>query len=549
LRLAAQEKLGFYPAPSDACEGLLRHLALGEAKGKATEHYVLDPCAGEGAFINQLAEGLHIPAKNVHAIELHKGRGEAVKLLMPGAQVLAPCSLFQTHISGRSFGLIYCNPPFDDQLGGGGREETEFVKESYNLLADNGILVVVSPLRTFQNREFVRFLDNHVREPMLYRFPEPQFNEVIMIGRKRNTPLAIPSYHSDGFLEQAYCLIGGHYRSYDGNRGRYPGVNSIHELPIIGTAAQVWSEGHPAKPPVRPMTENEDAAWLGDTVRVWEVPPSYRPSRFAKGMYTDEELIEAVLESPHNALYREIKDPPLQESPLPLDCGHVALLVTSGALDGFIDAPGCPHVMRGISRKKEELNEEQCKATLSEDGKTMRVTEVYSEEMDTRIRAVDATHVIYTFCMQPRTIEGLERQYEIKVEAVEGCEGADVIKLRQESKCSMVTAKLNDEEDVEFLWDTGASVTLISGELASKLQLMRTGKTKHLTNADGQTSPHQEALIGSFQIGRFVIKNVRCTVHDRPEPGFTPLLGQNILRLFDQHYSQSEGTVTLTLVA
>ena len=150
-RLAAQEALCYFPAPADACEGLLKHLALGEPNGKATEHFILDPCAGQGEFINQLAEGLNVPQKNVHAVELDKRRGEAIRLLMPNAQVLAPCSFFQTLIAARSFGLIYCNPPFDDKLGGNGREETDFVKECYILLAENGVIVVVAPLKTSRN--------------------------------------------------------------------------------------------------------------------------------------------------------------------------------------------------------------------------------------------------------------------------------------------------------------------------------------------------------------------------------------------------------------
>ena len=85
--------------------------------------------------------------------------------------------------------------------------------------------------------------------------------------------------------------------------------------------------------------------------------------------------------------------------------------------------------MRGISRKVEQLNEELCKATISDDGLTMKVVEVHSETMDTRIRAVDASHAIYTFSMAPRTIEGCEREYEVKVETVEECEGEDVVSL------------------------------------------------------------------------------------------------------------------------
>ena len=50
MRLAAQERLGFYPAPSDAIDGLIKHLQLALPKegDRATEHYILDPCCGEG---------------------------------------------------------------------------------------------------------------------------------------------------------------------------------------------------------------------------------------------------------------------------------------------------------------------------------------------------------------------------------------------------------------------------------------------------------------------------------------------------------------------
>ena len=213
---------------------------------------------------------------------------------------------------------------------------------------------------------------------------------------------------------------------------------------------------------------------------------------------------------------------------MPLAEGHIALVVASGALDGLIEAPGGNHVMRGISRKVEQLNEDLCKATISEDGLTMKVVEVHSETMDTRIRAVDASHTIFTFSMAPRTIEGCEREYELKVETVEECEGEDVVSLTRENGVDFVMARLNDEEDVRFCLDGGASGVLISGELASKLQLLRTAKTKHCVDANGQTTAHQEMIIGSLKLGRFVISNLRCMVHDNPGPGFDPLLGQSV---------------------
>ena len=150
--------------------------------------------------------------------------------------------------------------------------------------------------------------------------------------------------------------------------------------------------------------------------------------------------------------------------------------------------------------------------------------------------------------MTPRTIDGLEKNYEIKVEEVVGGDGTDTVPLEREGGVDHITVRLNDEEDVRFCLDTGASMILISGELASRLQLMRTGKTKHCTDANGETNQHQEGLIGSLQLGKFLIKNVRCTIHDRPGPGFGPLLGQAVLRLFDYSYSQADSSIKLSYI-
>lgn len=295
------------------------------------------------------------------------------------------------------------------------------------------------------------------------------------------------------------------------------------------------------------MTKEQSEKWTGDEMIMWEVHPAWRPSRFVKGMYTDQELIEVVTESPLNQLWRETKEPPIQESPLPLAEGHVALLVTSGALDGLLETPHGNHVMRGIGRKREEFNEEASSTKISEDGKTCSVKEVYSETSDTKIRAVDKDHVIFTYTMEPRTIEGLERHYEMGIEPVEGCEGEDVVDVVRRNGVDHVTARLNDEIDVEFMLDTGAGGVMISGDTSSALQLMRTGDTMHCSDANGQTTELPRALINSLQIGRFVIKNLRCIVHDKHGPEFDPLLGQTVLRLFNYTYNQSESTLTLSL--
>jgi hypothetical protein len=41
---------------------------------------------------------------------------------------------------------VSLNPPFDDEFGGGGREEVKFVRQAMDLLVPAGILVLVCPV-------------------------------------------------------------------------------------------------------------------------------------------------------------------------------------------------------------------------------------------------------------------------------------------------------------------------------------------------------------------------------------------------------------------
>jgi hypothetical protein len=113
--------MGFFPAPEEAITELVKHLVAINPEEKG-DFYILDPCACEGAAIAQIAEGLLIPQSHVYCIELDDKRGTAIRERVPQAHVLSPCAFDSALIGWVSFGLIYCNPPYDFRLGGGGRE-------------------------------------------------------------------------------------------------------------------------------------------------------------------------------------------------------------------------------------------------------------------------------------------------------------------------------------------------------------------------------------------------------------------------------------------
>ena len=49
--------------------------------------------------------------------------------------------------------------------------------------------------------------------------------------------------------------------------------------------------------------------------------------------------------------------------PLPLDRGHLGLILASGILDGVVESPHGPHVVRGSSKKVEYYNKEASDST------------------------------------------------------------------------------------------------------------------------------------------------------------------------------------------
>jgi hypothetical protein len=144
VRLLGQLKFGFFPAAPAAVRALATHLSLA---GDPARTAILDPCAGEGEALALVAAALGVDGPRVHAIELDDGRADAVRARLPGARVLGPCSFLAAAV-GRGFGLAYCNPPFDDELGGGGREELAFLSASTGVLVPGGVLALVVPRRT-----------------------------------------------------------------------------------------------------------------------------------------------------------------------------------------------------------------------------------------------------------------------------------------------------------------------------------------------------------------------------------------------------------------
>ena len=387
MRLVAQAKQGFYPAHAAAIAELVKHLRCRppDPSKKFDSINILDPCAGKGVAIRDLSVGLGIPEDQVYTVELDGGRSEECKELMPSHHHLGPAGFAGVQITGGSFGLVYCNPPFDDELGGGRREEQGFAEISTRKLVAKGILVLVCPFKALVgNREFVQFLDSNFEDVAVYKFPDGDdaqgqmirpYNEIVVIGKKRTFSLPKDKVEQFGKLHQMSLQWRG-----------YLEMRSL--TPLGGLQPKYWNQGNPGY-------DHEEA------IRQWEIPHSWKPHVFKKIAFTEAELDEVLAGSPLNRLLDEVTIPPPNAPPLPLDKGHLGLILASGMLDGVVEGPHGVHVVRGSSHKVEYHNKEMSTSEVNPDSGAVTTKDVFSQRMITVIRVVEQDGKIQTFSNEP----------------------------------------------------------------------------------------------------------------------------------------------------
>ena len=332
MRLAAQTKGGYYPAPPEAVAFAASLLSPPEEP-----FALLDPCCGKGLAIAQLGQALGCPTERIWAIELDEGRAAEAHAILAGSHVLAPASFLGTTATAGSFGCIWCNPPFDDEIGGGCRVEGRFLQRATAWLKTRGVILLVCPEHVAERRDIQDYCLQWYEDLACVPFPEGHrpFDEVILLGRKRSRPVDQERLDWD---EQCRRTV---------EPGSYP------------------------------------------------IPLAPGPRRFEKVEFTERELARALLGSPLRRLLAPPPEPALAEPPLPLAHGHIALLLASGTLDGVVHPRGePPHVVRGTARKVEYLSNQTKEE--GRDGALVTKT-TYSEKIVLTIRAVGADGAIRTF--------------------------------------------------------------------------------------------------------------------------------------------------------
>lgn len=187
----------------------------------------------------------------------------------------------------------------------------QFIEKSTDILADDGILVLILPDYEFTGKT-ARFLASFYRDISIHKATDQRFSQAIFFGKKR-----IVSVTQEGREVETFTQISEEIKRiiHAGSRYEIPQTKEIDDIRII--------------------------------VR------SIDPERLKKTLDSfDDDWKKVTALIPESAAIRR----PL----LPLRRGHLAQILASGLIDGVISHPatGEKYLIRGTTKRIEEVVDE-----------------------------------------------------------------------------------------------------------------------------------------------------------------------------------------------
>lgn len=152
---------------------------------------ILEPCIGDGRAVEAFLEGAEKGDNQIHVfgVDIDKEAYASVKNRESIRYCLNADFLTEVKITGKTFSLCFCNPPYI-RTGEAGikRMEQKFTEKIYNYLKADGYLVLIISFSTLGNYDFLMSLLSRYSCEGLWRFDEEEYKkykQVVFIGRKK----------------------------------------------------------------------------------------------------------------------------------------------------------------------------------------------------------------------------------------------------------------------------------------------------------------------------------------------------------------------------
>lgn len=297
-------KAGFYPTDIPSVERIAQALELTNPNLLTR---IIDPCAGEGIALNDIAKAIGQQKVETYAVEYEQNRAAHAATL---TNYCLRSDLFDTVISAKSFGLLFLNPPYGDMAPDPNvarflveskdrkRLEKEFYQHSLAYLQYGGVLVFIIP-HTVLDEQMARWIATHYSDIRIYEAVDKQFKQVVIFGvRTRSND--IKKDERENNIKRFQDI--------------YSGEMNVEELP------EVW----PFEPYQIPSSTNE----LKHFYRV-----SIEPEQFAeeisriKGLWPEFKLRLKHMQSASRAPLTKLSD------------WHLSLALAAGEIHGVVQSP------------------------------------------------------------------------------------------------------------------------------------------------------------------------------------------------------------------
>ena len=182
---------GYFPCPEHQVANiakLIKH--YDEDKRESHKASFLDPCAGDGAAIHGLMEGIGFPRPDLYTCEMEAQRAKALKertasFFERSKRTIHGDAFRVSFRHGYSNGvsLLWLNPPYDtDKVYG--RLEQKFLDRFTGTLVDGGVLLFLVPY--YALAASAETLGREYADLHCFRFPEAdfQYKQVVLCARK-----------------------------------------------------------------------------------------------------------------------------------------------------------------------------------------------------------------------------------------------------------------------------------------------------------------------------------------------------------------------------
>jgi hypothetical protein len=210
-RLAAQEKLLYYPTP---VEEVIHRIATWFSA--PLSYRIADPCVGDGEALDELVQAIGQMNVETWGVELSPFRAKDAE---DRINVVLPASFYNVKWDPRSVSMIFNNPPYDwshqidNKTGRKIRHERLFVNRCTHHLVIGGHQVAIVPRAQLGDEPMARHLAGWYDKIIIRRFPGEEYDRfkqvvIFAVGRKEKygNPTGAAIKNITAFAQDEYAL-------------------------------------------------------------------------------------------------------------------------------------------------------------------------------------------------------------------------------------------------------------------------------------------------------------------------------------------------------